>query len=162
MNTTPEAVAVLVIGGDEAETIALSDRVRDLRPDLVFGHADTLAEARLIFADSLPDVVMLDLTVPNGKGLASVRELRQKIDKTTQLVVLTALQDEPISEYFSSGADAFLEKTSSPRQIAATLYKAKLTGATSRRKSRQWQTLSMAASQIDKLAGKLCPAEAAN
>jgi DNA-binding NarL/FixJ family response regulator len=74
--------------------------------------AESLAEAREILLMVRPDVVLLDLRLPDGNGLDLLREIKKPRPEVFA-VVLTALDGPSVSSScFAAGADAFLSKTS--------------------------------------------------
>ena len=54
--------------------------------------ADTIAGARQIFADAAPDLVLLDVMLPDGSGIDFCRELRQS--SNVPVIMVTARTDE--------------------------------------------------------------------
>jgi DNA-binding NarL/FixJ family response regulator len=74
--------------------------------------AESLAEAREILRMVHPDVVLLDLRLPDGNGLDLLREIKTARPEVFA-VVLTALDGPSVSQScFAAGADAFLAKSS--------------------------------------------------
>jgi two-component system, NarL family, response regulator DevR len=74
--------------------------------------AESLTEAREILLMVRPDVVLLDLRLPDGNGLDLLREIKKSRPEVF-VVVLTALDGPSVSpSCFAAGADAFLSKSS--------------------------------------------------
>jgi DNA-binding response OmpR family regulator len=64
-----------------------------------------------------PDLVVLDVGLPRLSGLAVLKQIRQ--GGATPVILLTALNDEEqIIQGFESGADDYVTKPFSPRQLA--------------------------------------------
>ena len=148
-------VRVLAVGLSEEQISLLLHGACAPSRNIVWQQVATLSEALTVAVDWGPDVVLLDLVLPNGTGLVTITRLKEARRKAT-VVVVTDLQDEPIEAYFQAGADEFIEKGSSPRQASAIFYRACLAGATTRRKSNTWQQLGSQASRLDNLTAKLC------
>lgn len=71
--------------------------------------AMNLSEARRELAACLPDVIVLDIMLPDGSGLNFLRELRQS--SSVPVLMLTALgTDADTVAGFSTGADDYLAK----------------------------------------------------
>ena len=71
--------------------------------------AMNLAEARACFLEILPDVVVLDIMLPDGSGLDFLRELHQ--NSNVPVLMLTALgTSEDTVRELSVGADDYLAK----------------------------------------------------
>ena len=66
-----------------------------------------------------PDAVLLDVAMPGFNGVVVIRRLKDMAPQT-KIVMLTShfgMRDELIA----MGADAFLEKTVSPKKLVRTL-----------------------------------------
>lgn len=105
--------------------------------------ASTGAEGRQLLAESLPDIVILDLQLPDVSGLDFCTELRRSAEPVAYLpiLMLTALatQTDKLAG-FESGADDYLTKPFDPRELNARLHaliarRDRPTGATSSRLS---------------------------
>ena len=82
--------------------------------------AATLKEYRQVVTVRKPDLVLLDINLPDGNGLDIARELRAFGD--TRIVMLTNLGtlDDRVTG-LDSGADAYLVKHADLREIEATI-----------------------------------------
>jgi DNA-binding NarL/FixJ family response regulator len=81
-------------------------------PDLnVVGQAGTLEEARRMAAELRPDLVLLDLYLPDGDSLGLLEDLRSQPDPP-RVVVLTAHndQDHIAAKAMRLGASGFVGK----------------------------------------------------
>ncbi len=68
-----------------------------------------------------PDMVVLDLRMPNVDGLACLRAIREQ-NLNTRVLVLTAFDDrEAVRAAFELGADGFALKTEPPRMTVAAI-----------------------------------------
>ena len=60
-----------------------------------------------------PDVIVLDVNLPNVQSLEACREIR-RVNPTTKVIMFTALADRATSEAFlAAGASAFISKLAS-------------------------------------------------
>lgn len=83
------------------------------------GTAAELADA--LGGGRLPDVVILDITLPDGDGFCLARDIRSKLD--CGIIMLTAHGDtESRILGFESGADIYLVKHTALREIAAAVH----------------------------------------
>ena len=85
-------------------------------------HCAWLREARAQLASRLPDLMILDVGLPDGNGLDLCRELRQGSDAARQLplMVLSARSEEMDRVLgLELGADDYLAKPFSPRELVA-------------------------------------------
>lgn len=94
-------------------------------PDIaVVGQAASGREALRLAAELAPDVVLMDLIMPEMGGVAATRRLKQ-VSPRTQIIVLTSYyDDEHIFPAIRAGALSYLLKEASPAEIAAAVRKA--------------------------------------
>jgi DNA-binding response OmpR family regulator len=80
--------------------------------------ATSIREAEACVATHLPDLVVLDLTLPDGDGLDLCRSIRERSD--AYILVLSGRDDEVDKVLgFRLGADDYVTKPFSPRELAA-------------------------------------------
>lgn len=96
----------------------------DAQPDMtVVGQAGTCAEAFRVFRDVRPDLVLMDLRLPDGSGVDSIRSIRS-LAPTARIVVLTTYEgDEDIHQALSAGATGYLIKGMSHRALIQALHR---------------------------------------
>lgn len=76
-------------------------------------EAATAKEGLSLFNKIKPDVVVLDLGLPDKDGLEVLREIREKSPKTnkTSVIILSVRRDQiTMDKAFSLGADAYVSK----------------------------------------------------
>lgn len=90
----------------------------DLHEDVeVVGDASTTGEARAQIAGHQPDVVLLDMQLPDGNGLSLLPEL-VAMDPAPRVVVLTSfLDDDAVRRAVRGGASGYLLKHAAPDSI---------------------------------------------
>ncbi len=82
--------------------------------------AVTLSEAVALLQNSPPDVIVLDLGLPDGEGLQLVRELRR--NSSVPVVVVSARHQETQKiELLDAGADDYLTKPFSVAELLARI-----------------------------------------
>ncbi|WP_171475348.1 response regulator [Frigoriglobus tundricola] len=93
----------------------------------LLGHdaraARTCAEARTALdqgAGFAPDVVVLDVRLPDGDGFALAAELRRRLERPPVFIALTGLQDQE-QKCHAAGFDHYLLKPVEPARLAALL-----------------------------------------
>ena len=78
--------------------------------------AGTIAEAEQMLLSVPPDLVILDLTLPDGDGLDLCRSIRER--STAYILLLTGRDDEVDKVIgFRMGADDYVTKPFSPREL---------------------------------------------
>ena len=104
----------------------------------VVGQAAGGAEAITMAAELAPDIVLLDLSMPEMDGLAALPRVREAAP-AAEVVVLTASEDEAnLLGAINGGAAGYLLKSEPPERIVAFLRgvaqgEAALSGAVARR-----------------------------
>lgn len=82
--------------------------------------AGTVAEATATIEASHPDLVLLDLTLPDGDGFGVLRRLGEQTGKKPVVVALTGHDDPAIAERCTAlGCTDVLVKPVSPRKLLA-------------------------------------------
>src|SRR3712207_991001 len=85
----------------------------------VVGEASTAAEAIRLAGALQPEVVIMDLRLPDGSGLEATRALR-KNSATIGIVVLTMYAgDDQLFGALEAGASAFVPKTAPADEVVA-------------------------------------------
>ncbi|MEK7278327.1 MAG: response regulator [Chloroflexota bacterium] len=109
---------------DDAEFL----RVRISKMLVGGGHevieADNGLNAVNTYKSAKPDVVLMDITMPEMDGLAALKEIRAA-DPNARVVMLTALgQESVVLEAIKSGAKDFVVKPFEPERVLAAITKA--------------------------------------
>lgn len=87
----------------------------------IIGSVGTCAEAREVLKKRLPDVMLIDLGLPDGNGLDLIREISSH-SPSVRILVLTVFGDEhTVISAISAGATGYLLKTTPPQQVAESV-----------------------------------------
>lgn len=90
----------------------------DLQPDLqVVAEAGTAAEARAAAEAHALDLVVLDLQLPDGNGLALVPELTRGPGAPRVVVLTSFLEEDQVREAMRRGAAGYLLKHAGPAAL---------------------------------------------
>lgn len=113
------AVRVLLVDDDELMRAGLravlsSDDAIDVVGEAADGNEAVERTARL-----RPEVVLMDLRMPNLDGIAATREILASSPETKVLVVTTFEEDDYVFGSLSAGASGFLLKRSRPEELIA-------------------------------------------
>lgn len=109
---------VLVVEDEPALRIDLVDYLLARRFQV--DQAATCRESLALLERTRPDLILLDLALPDGNGFAIAAAARQKYDLAVGIIMLTALGDEAHRLAGRSvGADIYLVKETSLREIEA-------------------------------------------
>jgi len=95
------------------------------QPDIsVVGEAGSGEEAIQLVAQLIPDVILMDLIMPNMDGVETTRHVKQ-VSPRSQIVVLTSYhEDEHIFPALKAGALSYILKDVSADELASAVRKA--------------------------------------
>ena len=86
-------------------------------------EAATGAQAVEVYKEDRPDVVLLDITMPDMDGLTALKELK-KLDPNVKVAMVSAMgQQSVVMEALKFGAQDFLVKPFDPDRVLATVRK---------------------------------------
>jgi NarL family two-component system response regulator LiaR len=93
-----------------------------LQPDIeVVGEAPNGKEAIALVAETLPDIVLMDLVMPVMDGVEATRAVRS-LSPNTRVIVLTSFsEDEKVFASIKAGAQGYLMKDVHPTDLVQAL-----------------------------------------
>lgn len=81
-------------------------------------------EAVSVYKDSQPDMVLMDITMPDMDGLAALKEIK-KMDPSAKVAMVTAMgQQALVMEALKTGAMDFVIKPFDQERVLGTIKKA--------------------------------------
>jgi DNA-binding NarL/FixJ family response regulator len=112
------AIRVLLVDDQEMVRAGFA-MILDAQPDIeVVGQAADGAQAIAESSRLAPDVIVMDIQMPNLDGVSATRKiLRERHDAPRVLVVTTFDIDEYLYEALRAGASGFLLKNAPPEQL---------------------------------------------
>ena len=119
--TTPRTLTVVVVDDHEVVRqglVAMLDR----RPGFqVVGEAGTVAEAIEITGRFQPDLVVMDVRLPDGSGIEACREIRASLPATRVMMLTSYPDEEAVLAAIIAGASGYLLKQVRARDLVAAL-----------------------------------------
>lgn len=85
------------------------------------GEAGTAAETAAMVAASHPDVVTLDVALPDGDGMRTARELRDRYPELGIVLLTSDGQDDVLFRALETGVSAFVTKTAPAGEVLAAI-----------------------------------------
>jgi DNA-binding NarL/FixJ family response regulator len=97
---------------------------RDGRPLFVVAEADNVAAAVRAAAQHKPDVVLLDIRLPDGSGVDACREIIRRRPETCVLILTSFAGDNLLYESVVAGAKGYLMKEIDPAGLITAVINA--------------------------------------
>ncbi len=111
--------SVLLIDDHDLIRQGLS-RAFERSPDFtVVGQAGTLADGERMAQGLAPDVVVIDVRLPDGSGLDAARRLRERNHEMGIVVLTMYAGDEQLFAALEAGASAFVPKDAPSEDVVA-------------------------------------------
>ncbi len=115
MNPTTKTISILIVDDSELvrtglkALLELNAETKGMRLRVV-GEAHSLASALSEAARLQPNVVLLDIRLPDGSGLSACRQMLADEPDTKILILTSVIDDSLVFDAMSSGAHGYLLK----------------------------------------------------
>ncbi len=119
MNEATGVGRVLVVEDDENLRLALVDNLEDA--GFVVEAAADVATAQARWEATAPDVVVLDIMLPDGDGYALCRAMRDAGSAAMVLMLTARTLEDDVVRGFEAGADDYLRKPYRLRELMARI-----------------------------------------
>jgi len=97
---------------------ALLDAVADIE---VIGEAENGREAVEKVGQLLPDVVLMDNTMPVLNGLEATRQIKKQFPEIMVLILTMHTDEEYIFQFLQAGASGYLIKKTAPKELVSAI-----------------------------------------
>jgi DNA-binding NarL/FixJ family response regulator len=91
--------------------------IADRFPECTFSEAGTLHEARIVLDASIFDLIILDISLPDGNGLELLDYLQTRHASSPVIVLSMHHEAEYAQRCLSLGARGYLSKNSAPEEL---------------------------------------------
>jgi DNA-binding NarL/FixJ family response regulator len=119
----PTAIWVVVVEDDPVFLSAFTQAIEGAEGLRLAGTAATVSQGRALLERADPDVLLVDLGLPDGNGIELIRACR-KAHPRCDVMVTTVFGDEAhVIESIEAGATGYLLKDSSSGEIAEQIRK---------------------------------------
>lgn len=112
-STSPKVITLLLVDDSELVRTGLKTLLATRTDDHhlhVLGEAASVAAAVTESVRLQPDVVLLDIRLPDGTGFAACRQILSQLPETRVLILTSVIDDNLVYEAMSSGAHGYLLK----------------------------------------------------
>lgn len=122
--SAPDIIRVLIVDDHAVVRIGLRSLLAHTSGFRVVGEAGTVAEALAMADQANPDVVLMDIRLPDGSGVEACREIK-KAHPDMRVVMLTSYSDEEaIVGSVMAGANGYLLKQADSDQLTRAIREA--------------------------------------
>jgi two-component system, NarL family, response regulator DevR len=105
-----QPIRVVLVDDHQMVRVGLKTLLEGFPQMQIVGEAATAAEALEVVSQSKPDVVLLDIRLPDGSGLEVCRQLR-KAQRGLRVLMLTSYYtDDIVMDAIEAGAEGYLLK----------------------------------------------------
>jgi two-component system response regulator DevR len=105
-----EPVRVLIVDDHDVVREGLRALIQKRAGLALVGEADSVATAVKEARRSEPDVVIMDVRLPDGSGIEACREIRARRPRTSVLMLTSYADDEAVLASIMAGASGYLLK----------------------------------------------------
>jgi two-component system response regulator DevR len=108
--TDTKRIRLLIVDDHQVTRLSLCTLLGSCPQFEIAGEAGSIAETLPAVTRLQPDLILLDLRLPDGSGIEVCRQL-QKMDLDTKVLVLTSYADDDlVFDAIAAGADGYLLK----------------------------------------------------
>ena len=112
-------ITVVVVDDEQLIRSALAQSLTDGGLDLV-GEATNARDALELVVDLRPDVVLMDLRLPDSSGVQAIEQLGL-LAPASRVLILTRTEENRVVEAIVAGASGYILKTAPPKAIIAAV-----------------------------------------
>jgi DNA-binding NarL/FixJ family response regulator len=114
-------VRVLMIDDSSIIRLGLRAALEDCADIAIIGEAGTAADGLVAVQELRPDVVLLDLRLPDQSGLVVCREILKRRAATRVLILTSATDERNVHDAVAAGAQGYLLKDSNSASLASAI-----------------------------------------
>lgn len=121
--TTPEPAKIRVFLLDDHELVrrGLSDYLGDERDFEIVGEAGSVSEALARIHRAAPNVVVVDVRLPDGSGIEVCREVRSSMPDVRCLILTSFPDEDAFTQAVLAGASAWVLKETKTAQLVEAI-----------------------------------------
>ena len=109
---------VMLVDDHEVVRVGLRELLNRRQGISVVAEAGSVAEAVAVASKEKPDVVIMDVRLPDGSGIEACRIIRTQTPETQMIMLTSYGDDEAIIQSIAAGAAAYLLKQTRGQKLA--------------------------------------------
>ena len=118
---TEARVAILLVDDHEVVRMGLKTLLDRREGFSVVGEAGSVADAISAARQTQPDVIVMDIRLPDGNGVEACREIRGELPDTKVIMLTSYADDEAVYGSIMAGASGYLLKQSRGQSLAEAI-----------------------------------------
>ncbi len=118
---TENRVSIMLVDDHEVVRMGLRTLLERKEGFIIVGEASTVAEAVAVAHQSQPDVIVMDIRLPDGTGVDACREIRGERPETKVIMLTSYADDEAIYGSIMAGASGYLLKQTRGHNLAEAI-----------------------------------------
>jgi DNA-binding NarL/FixJ family response regulator len=122
-------VHLAVVDGQTLIRYGLRELIAHHRDIEIVAECQTAADAPQMIAVAQPDVVTVDVTLPDGDGLQLARDLRDSYADLGIVILTSKQEDDVLFRALETGVSAFVAKTAPVEEVLAAIRHAAVAAA---------------------------------
>jgi DNA-binding NarL/FixJ family response regulator len=117
------SLAVLLVDDHALMRLGITSLIRTEPGLTVCGEASTGAQAIELYRSLRPDIVLMDLRLPDASGAEVTQSIRAEFPEAKVIIISSFAPDEEVYAAISSGARAYVLKTIEADELIAVIRK---------------------------------------
>jgi two-component system response regulator DevR len=117
----PDRIRLMLVDDHEVVRLGLKNLLERREHFEVVGEAGSVAEAISVAHESKPDVIVMDIRLPDGNGVEATREIRGERPETKVIMLTSYADDEAIYGSIMAGASGYLLKQTRGQNLAEAI-----------------------------------------
>jgi DNA-binding NarL/FixJ family response regulator len=118
MSPGADKVNIMLVDDHEVVRMGVRTLLEKREGFEVVGEAGTAAEAVAVARQAQPDVIVMDIRLPDGTGIEACREIRNERPETSVIMLTSYADDEAIYGSIMAGASGYLLKQTRGQNLA--------------------------------------------
>ena len=124
MTTQTDCIRIMIVDDHAIVRRGIKALLAEMDDMQVVGEADNGLEAVRLSKQLEPDVILMDLLMPNMDGIEATRQILGQQPHMRVLVMTSFVHDEKIIPAIKAGASGYVLKESEPEELIRSIYKA--------------------------------------
>ena len=114
-------VKIMLVDDHEVVRMGLRTLLEKREGFAIVAEAGSVAEAVALAHESQPDVIVMDVRLPDGTGVEACREIRGERPETKVIMLTSYADDEAVYGSIMAGASGYLLKQTRGRSLAEAI-----------------------------------------